>query len=168
VQKRLFFLFFVAGLLAVLIGSNQAVSSDFSKVPKLARTCIPGAGQVAYAELVIAVPKNAETYYLLSAYQESNSYPSDLIVSVNGKQCRRRFYNPAGDYVSFEPYVGQDVARQFALEQIRRDIQAIGGEKKYQQELLRIANQIDWTPEKVWALQQMGFQLPQNIRIISP
>ncbi len=161
-----------APLIAALgLGSFAALAEPNAvDLPQRIQACVP-AEQVARVQAVATAQKSGISYYLMNAYQRNDPVPTDLLVSVNRQaQCSLLLYNPMGDVIPLSRFVPQDVARQLVKVRFNLAIEKAGGKEKFQQQLLNSANQTDsyWAPEEVWAMNQLGIQLPEGIEIVSP
>jgi hypothetical protein len=165
-------LFLVAIPMAVfsslLLKTQSSASPTDTKIPQSLNVCIPSQ-QVAKVELVGAVQKARETFYLLNAYEQNDPYPTDLVISVDERsQCSQLVYNPTGDPIRFSDFMPMDVARSLVSYRLKDEIAQAGGKPAYQKLLNKRATQgiSYWSPEEIFVLQQLGFAIPNNFRII--
>lgn len=163
-----------ASLIAALgFGSFTALADTNSlavNLPQGINSCIP-TQQVVSAQVVATAQKSGSTYYLMNAYQSNDPIPSDLLISVKAPRCTLHLYNPMGDVIPLSRFVPEDVARSLVLQRLKSAVKEIGGKEQFQQRLLAESSQTDlsyWSPEELWALQQLGIRPPENVKVISP
>lgn len=174
-SKKLYLNWLVKGILfgtlgLVFIAAVPSQSGFTSEIPQSITACIPTM-QVAKVEPVTAIQKASTIYYLINAYESEDPQPSELLIAVNRQKCSLLLYNPMNDVIPLSRFVPTDVARQFALDKLQIAITEAGGKEQFQQKLLTESRQIgvtDWTPEDLWALQQLGIRAPHNIKVITP
>lgn len=136
-----------------------------TSVPQSVARCFPKAPPVKSAKLSNVVKSKQTTYYLMSSDQTESG--TDLLISVNNNdnRCKLLLFNPMGDTLPLSRFVPLWVARQFALQQVKQGLAEAGSKQTYQQQIMQI--QI-WTPEELWAVQQLGFKPAANIKVINP
>lgn len=173
-SKDLKFNLLVRGVLFGTLGMIYITASFqpgfASEIPRDIRACIPTM-QIAKIEPVTVVQKAPTIYYLMNAYESGDPQPSELLIALNRKKCSLLLYNPMNDVIPLSRFVPTDVARELALQKLQIAITKAGGKEQFQQKLLAQARQIgvtSWTPEDLWALQQLGIRAPRNIRVITP
>lgn len=137
-----------------MIGKNR------NKVPTALQSCIPL--QVLQAMLISTAQKDGQSYYLFTAYDEKGS---DMLIALNQQgHCSLLLFQYPGDRVSWSQVTPIEVARSLALGDIRGQAEEHGGNAEYQRFLNAMAESgpSDWSPEEIWALKQLGFQVPRN------
>lgn len=174
-SKNLKFNSLVRGVLFLTLGMILVTAVPLqpgftSEIPKSITACIPTT-QIAEVEPVTAVQRDSTIYYLINAYESGDPQPSELLIALNRQKCSLLLYNPMNDVIPLSRFVPTDVARQFAVEKLQIAITKAGGKKQFQQKLLAEGRQIGvthWTPEDLWALQQLDIRAPRNIRLVPP
>jgi hypothetical protein len=150
------------GLTTTLNFFQPAIAS--SKVPSSVAACFPKIPPVKSAKVSFKVQQEAKTYYLMSSDQSQGG--SDLLISVDqNNRCSLLLFNPMGDTLPLSRFVPMSVAQQFALQQVKQGLAEAGSRTAYQQQILQVEV---WTPEELWAVQQLGFKTPKNIKVIAP
>lgn len=145
---------------AVQARSTTMIGKNRNKVPTALQSCIPL--QVPQAMLISAAQKDGQGYYLFTAYDEKGS---DMLIALNQQgHCSLLLFQYPGDRVSWSQVTPIEVARSLALGDIRGQAEEHGGNAEYQRFLNAMAESgsSDWRPEELWALKQLGFQVPRN------
>jgi RNA 3'-terminal phosphate cyclase len=152
--------------LVITIGLTQLVQAQATHLPNTVKNCLPTQTRpsIVRVEHVAQTKLHGRDYYLLTAYPISG-YGIDLVISVANNQCNQEFFNPSGDTGSLTQAVGEKVARQLALGRYQQEIRRLG-RSKVQQQINRaaVSNGIFY-PEDVWALRQLQFSIPRNVRV---
>jgi len=164
-KQWLFSSLFLLGL--VLVGLPALLTPPIlqaSPPPASVAACIPQQ-QVARTEPIGSTQYNGSTYYLLAAYEAGDSVSSDLVISTQGNQCAIDFYNPMGDAIALSSELPQPVARQLTLARYRIQLQQLG-QAEFQRQINEAAQgNPTWFDEEVWALQQLGLEVPGSVQI---
>lgn len=112
------------------------------------------------------------TYYSLGIYPPKVEYSWDAVISSDGSQCRLDATNPLGEDVPPTAFIPLPVARGLTLDILKSRVNEMGGREKYQSFLVQAAkqsnNQLLLMPYEVWALNQLGIQIPASIKIVTP
>lgn len=144
----------------VVAHSITIIGKDKDRVPQALQACIPP--QVPQAILVSTAAKEGTSYYLFTAYDENGS---DMLISLNPQgRCSLLLFRYPGDRIPWSQVAPIAVAQSLALEDIKGQAEELGGKAKYQRFLNAMAESgpSDWRPEEIWALKQLGFQVPRN------
>lgn len=116
--------------------------------------------------------ERARTYYLLTAFPPQSDYGWDAVVSSDRFGCQIVNLNPMGDAVPATAFLPPSVARGLTLNTLKSTIRENGGPQGYQKFLLQLAqesgNQLMLMPYEVWAIKQLGIQIPSSIKIVTP
>ena len=107
--------------------------------------------------------QQAQTYYLLAAYEQGDEAASDLVVSAAGKTCQRLFYNPTGDRTPLAGSMPLVVAQQLTLQRYRKELNEMGRSALQQQALSASESAEQWFAEETWALKQLGIAVPATL-----
>ncbi|PSB49195.1 hypothetical protein C7B80_03075 [Cyanosarcina cf. burmensis CCALA 770] len=100
--------------------------------------------------------QQAQTYYLLAAYEQGDEAATDLVVSTTGKTCQRLFYNPTGDRTPLAGSMPQTVAQQLTLQRYRKQLDRMGKSALQQQAVSASESGVQWFAEETWALKRLG------------
>jgi len=153
--------------LTLVLGIARLTPAQEVQLPAAVRNCTlePTLPVIVRVEQIASTRFQGRDYYLLAVYDSENQ-AFDWVVSIANGQCREELLNTPGDVISLTRLVGQDVARQLALGRYRRDLQR-NGREKIQQRINRAAAAPNglFYPEDVWALRQLGFSIPSNVRV---
>lgn len=147
--------------------SNPMISVAQGSVPAAVQPCLqPGdSNPFVRTSLMGNVPQSGRTYYLFHAYK-SNNNQSDLVISVANGRCQTEFSNPGGDRMPMHGAVPLEVAQQLTLKSFQSAIRRDGKAKVAQRVQQAAAQGFTFYPEEIWALRQLGINLP-NARIDS-
>jgi hypothetical protein len=159
---RVIFVVMVAIVLSTF--SSQAESKE---IPAIVNQCIPQQTRqpITRTELIGSTRLQGKEYYLLAAYSQDES--TDLIISVTGDRCTEEFFNPMGDPIPLASAVPEAAAQQLTLARYQQRIDR-EGKTALQQQVDRSAASTEnptWFAEEVWALQQLGITIPENVQI---
>jgi hypothetical protein len=141
------------------------------EIPNVVKPCIPEHSArflVTSAELVTQTQYEAKDYYLFrllrgdSQPNQPNYYTH--VVQVSNDVCEVVYTNPANEEVPLAQRVPQPVANELALGQMKRAIAALGRDEfaRRIQPILTQDNQQSLFPEARWALEQLGFDVPDE------
>jgi hypothetical protein len=155
-----------AVMLAIALSTfpSQAESEEVSAV---VTQCVPRQTRQAITRtaLIGSTRLQGKEYYLLAAYSQNEA--ADLIISVTSDRCTEEFFNPMGDPIPLASAVPEAVAQQLTLARYQQRIDREGKET-LQQQIDRSAASTEnpaWFAEEVWALQQLGITIPENVQI---
>jgi hypothetical protein len=159
---RVFLVLVVA--IALSTFPSQAESGE---VPAVVTQCIPQQTRqpITRTALIGSTQLQGKEYYLLAAYSQNEAV--DLIISVTGDRCTEEFFNPMGDPIPLASAVPEAVAQQLTLARYQQRIDREGKEA-LQQQIDRSATSTEnpaWFAEEVWALQQLGITIPENVQV---
>jgi hypothetical protein len=134
--------------------------------------CIPQENRQPISQIIpiSETEFQGQTYHLLSVYFSSDPHPSNLIIASTYDSCQEVFYNPMGDAIALSQVVPQEVAQQLTLGRYQREIERIGLDA-FQQQVSQSApsrESVTWAEEEVWALQQLGIEIPSNVQVSPP
>ncbi|MBP0019421.1 MAG: hypothetical protein J7647_17940 [Cyanobacteria bacterium SBLK] len=133
------------------------------------QTCIPDwNGFFARSEIVGSTQYEGKEYVLLHLYQPDTPFPDPLVVSrpVGGGDCTQEFLDISGSDVSLAEVLGErEIGRQLTLALYRGELERLGREGLQQQvnEAAEGENAVEWWDEEVWALRQLGIEIPSNV-----
>ena len=156
----------------LMISLSQATLAEVTV--KDWQACIPDwNGYFERSELVSQTQADAKEYFLLYLYQPGTQSPDPLVISrpVGGGECTQEFLNVTGDDVSLSQALGsREVGRQLTLGIYQKDLERLGrdGLQRHVNEAASGAAPVEWHDEHVWALQQLGIVIPDNVRVVSP
>jgi hypothetical protein len=144
-------------------------AQDFSGLPSNLLPCIPQENRQPINQVVLISQTEfqGQTYYLLSVYLLNDSYPSNLVIATTSDRCQEVFYNPMGDAIALSQVVPLEVAQQLTLGRYQKEIEQMGIEA-FQQQVMQSASgreSVTWAAEEVWALQQLGIEIPSNVQV---
>jgi hypothetical protein len=156
--------------------ASQVRELDASELQRQVSACIPDSPfQIENVDLAGYAAVDDRDYYYLYAYQgeipenpeagDTNfeGYPSNLVISTAGGQCRMDHFNPMNDPIPLAQTVPQEAARELTLDRYQRTIAQIGRDE--------LQERIDswdtgagglWDEEK-WALKQLGMDIPAGL-----
>lgn len=152
------------GAVIYLSSLNVTIAAP-TQAPQSVVPCFPKAPLVQSAKVSNVVKEKQLTYYLMSSDQTESG--ADLLIAVNdsNNSCKLLLFNPMGDRLPLSRFVPMSVAQQFALQQIKQGLSEAGSRQAYQQKIMQVE---EWTPEELWAVQQLGFKPAKNIKVINP
>jgi hypothetical protein len=166
----------LSGLLVVLIsliaivGTNLAQASD--DIPDPVYACLPTSTQES--KLWGTVETSSGDYYLIGISRPGDPespYQEVLVYLPPQNPCRSLL--PEDDPV-LSHYIPLNLARELALQRYTRVLQEQGGREAYQQDLeayLQGAPEgtlSQFPPEYLWALEQLGIELPPQSYEVLP
>ena len=152
------------------VGFNLAQASD--EIPATVQVCLPPATQTVKAWGLVET--ESESYYLIGTSWEDNEetiYQEVLIYVGPDDTCRSLL--PENDPV-LSHYIPLQLARELALQRYTRVLQEQGGREAYQQQLTDYltgapeGTRSEFPPEHIWALEQLGIELPANSYEVLP
>jgi hypothetical protein len=164
---------FISMVLSIGVGLvflvHPALAQDFSSLPSNLLPCIPQANRqpISQVALISQTEFQGQTYHLLSVYFLNDSYPSNLVITTTSDRCQEVFYNPMGDAIALSQVVPPEVAQQLTLGRYQREIERMGVEA-FQQQVIQSTSgreSVTWAAEEVWALQQLGIEVPPNVQV---
>lgn len=138
-------------------------------IPESVYPCL--SSKVKKAILLATARQDKYTYYLMLSFTPSSfgyDHWTRAIVATDKVGCLR--LNPDDeDYprVSMSEYVPEQVAREFALQHWKSEIEKSGGQEKFRQELFDHLQPGEYTyvlfPEDIWALERLGISIPKKL-----
>jgi hypothetical protein len=150
---------------------NKPKPVQGTKVPDSVLTCIPNEG--AKYELLGETKQEATDYYLLSIYAYADEDPTerwDALIQVDRSGCLLLHHLGSG-LKPLSVYMPVEVARKLELQRYQHWITKAGSKEKFQQILIARGSDAGvphyLSQEQVWALQQLGVQVPRSYRILS-
>jgi hypothetical protein len=154
-------------LMVAIALSTFPSQAESEEVPAAVTQCVPQQTRQAITRtaLIGSTRFQDKEYYLLSAYSQNEA--ADLIISVTSDRCTEEFFNPMGDPIPLASAVPEAVAQQLTLARYQQRIDREGKEA-LQQQVDRSAASTEnptWFAEEVWALQQLGITIPENVQI---
>ncbi|MBE9113868.1 hypothetical protein IQ273_31345 [Nodosilinea sp. LEGE 07298] len=156
----------LAGLCLLLVsliaalGFNLARASD--PIPEAVYDCLPPQTQ---ATKLWGLVETASGSYLLIGAGEGETYQEVLIYLDAQAACRSLL--PEDDPV-LSHYIPLNLARELALQRYTQVLQEQGGRDAYQQQLTEYltaapeGTRSQFPEEYLWALEQLGIELPPN------
>jgi hypothetical protein len=160
---------FSALVVGFILVSPRALQAQ---VPESVASCIPDRIRkpVARVDNLANYAFEEETYYLFGLLEEgqpANAPPVLLVIKAMGQDCHEVFFNPAGETVQLAQFMPQTVARRLTLGLYEHQIDKIGIDK-FKADIAKVTASrasITWFDEEVWALRQLGIEIPSNVRI---
>jgi len=156
------------GILILLISLIASVSLNLARasddIPATVQTCLPPSTQ--NAKVWGVVDTETGSYHLIgTTWTEGDEdvYQEVLIYLAPEETCRSLL--PENDPV-ISHYVPLQLARELALQRYTRVLQEQGGREAYQQQLTDYltsapeGTRSEFPPEHIWALEQLGIELP--------
>jgi len=158
--------------LAQAASVNKPKPVQGTKVPDSVLTCIPNEG--AKYELLGETKQEATDYYLFSIYAYADEDPTerwDALIQVDRSGCLLLHHLGSG-LKPLSTYMPVEVARKLELQRYQHWITESGGKEEFQQNLIARGSDVGvphyLSQEQVWALQQLGVQVPRNYKILNP
>jgi hypothetical protein len=141
----------------------QSVQAEIeSTVPDKLYPCLPQ--QVERVEQLGQVQGEQQTFYLLGAFQGDRYW--ELLAQTDEAGCL--LIKAQQDTEPLSAYVLIEIAQQLSLQAYQRRIEEAGGLQTFQQEFSEYMTQqqggeiVYLAPEDVWALQQLGVEIPEG------
>ena len=153
--------------LITLVGFNLARASE--NIPDVAYACLPQPTQTT--KLWGLVENTDGHYYLIGAAWEGDESDNtggyqEVLIYVNSQEnCQSLL--PEDDPV-LSHYISLNVARELALQRYTHVLREQGGKEAYQQQLNEYltstaeGTRSEFPQEYIWALEQLGIELPAN------
>lgn len=154
----------------------QATQFDNS-IPKNLYPCLPK--RVRKLRLFAHTTSNKKSYYLVGVYNLPSSSLNQIdplpeyqetLVALDDIGCLVIVPKEKLGAASLTQYIPEEIARELKLQRFRQAIVEAGGKQKLQELIWEDENHEDaasyFFPEEAWALQQLGIQLPPNIKIV--
>lgn len=146
----------------------QTMSSD---IPSTIKSCIPQRSArfiIQEARLITQVSAEDKTYYLLRLFPENSPEGESIyfthVVLLQAQACQVAYSDPLGDNLPLSHDLPQAIANQLTLLLFKQTQQSIG-ETAFRQRVnqaLASGTLQSMAPEEVWALQQLGFSVPER------
>jgi hypothetical protein len=154
-------------LVVAIALSTFPSQAEGEEVPAVVNQCIPQQTRqpITRTVLIGSTRSQGKEYYLLAAYSQNEA--TDLIISVTGDRCTEEFFNPMGDPIPLASAIPEAVAQRLTLARYQQRIDREGKET-LQQQIDRSAASTEnpaWFAEEVWALQQLGITIPENVQV---
>jgi hypothetical protein len=157
----------------------QATEANIdSSIPKKLYPCLPR--KVEKLKLLGSTVDADNTYYLVGVYQALQSVPineappptyEETLVKLDNLGCLVVVPKEKKVMASLTRYVPESVARSLSLQKHRKKIVDAGGKQKFEQSFNEDREEGGETvylfPEDVWALKQLGINIPSNVRVIT-
>jgi hypothetical protein len=143
-----------------VVGLNLARASD--PIPQAAYDCLPPQTQTTK---LWGLVDTASGSYLLIGAGEDETYQEVLIYLETQAACRSLL--PEDDPV-MSHYIPLNLARELALQRYTQVLQEQGGRDAYQQQLIEYliaapdGTRSQFPEEYLWALEQLGIELPPD------
>ncbi|MEO0984021.1 MAG: hypothetical protein AAFY20_00570 [Cyanobacteria bacterium J06639_14] len=164
------------GILILLISLIASVSLNLVRasddIPATVQTCLPPSTQSAKVWGV--VDTETGNYHLIGTIWtegDEDVYQEVLIYLAPEETCRSLL--PEDDPV-LSHYIPLQLARELALQRYTRVLQEQGGQETYQQQLTDYltgapeGTRSEFPPEHIWALEQLGIELPPESYEVLP
>ncbi len=139
-----------------------------NKIPGL-EACYPNWGGYEISKFISQTKNQKKEYYLIYMYEKNFPHPAPLIISrpLNGGSCTEEWFNHMGSDISFNKALGnRQIARQLVLGMYQKELENYTKEA-YQNLLDEVAKvNSEWREENIWALKQLGFSIPENVRSV--
>ncbi|MDJ0647133.1 MAG: hypothetical protein QNJ60_00365 [Xenococcaceae cyanobacterium MO_188.B19] len=145
-----------------------AQGNSDQKIPGL-EACYPNWGNYEISKFISQTENEQKEYFLIYMYQPNFPYPAPLIISrpLNGGACKEEWFNHMGSDISFYRALGdRQIARQLNLGMYQKELKNTTKEayQNFINEVAQVNSQ--WREERIWALKQLGFSIPENVRSI--
>ncbi|MDX2097465.1 MAG: hypothetical protein SFW36_06775 [Leptolyngbyaceae cyanobacterium bins.59] len=159
----------------ILIGSY---TPTIASAPSLPSTCLPqnlpgirNPASELKLKQVSSTRYQGKEYRLYDVTRPATPMPFPYVVQIQGASCKGIYSNPMGDPDDyFHLAMPLPVARQLTLGRLQAAIQQAGGLPAFRDRLQRSQQQYggvtQMAEEEVWAYQQMGLALPDNVRVV--
>lgn len=159
----------LVGLIS-LVGFNLAQASD--EVPETVQTCLSPATQTV--KVWGRVETDTESYTLIGTTwtEGDEDVYQEVLIYLNAEDTCRSLL-PEDDPV-LSHYIPLQLARELALQRYTRVLQEQGGREAYQQQLTDYltgapeGTRSEFPPEHIWALEQLGIELPPESYEVLP
>jgi hypothetical protein len=164
------------GMLILLISLIASVSLNLARasddIPANVQTCLPPSTQSAKVWGV--VDTKTGSYHLIgtSWTEREEAVYQEVLIYLNPEETCRSLL-PENDPV-LSHYVPLQLARELALQRYTRVLQEQGGQEAYQQQLTDYltsapeGTRSEFPPEHIWALEQLGIELPTDSYEVLP
>lgn len=153
----------ILGFVLLLVPKISLAQPEIElSLPEALRPCLPQS--IERVEQLGQLQQKQETFYLLGAFQDERYW--ELLVQTDETGCL--LIKGQQDTEPLSAYIPLETAQQLALQRYQRRIEEAGGLQAFQQgftehmtsqpggELAYLA------PENVWALQQLGVEIPEG------
>jgi hypothetical protein len=140
----------------------QAQAEVEAAIPEALYPCLPQS--VDRVERLGQVQQEQETSYLLGVFENDRYW--ELLVQTDEAGCL--LIKGPQDTEPLSAYVPIEIAQQLALQRYQRRIEEAGGLPAFQQGFTEYMTQqpggelVYLAPENVWALQQLGVEIPEG------
>jgi hypothetical protein len=155
----------------------QATQLD-NNIPENLYPCLPK--RVRKLRLFAHTTNNNKSYYLVGVYNLPSSSLNEIdplpeyqetLVALDDIGCLVIVPKEKLGAASLTQYIPEEIARELKLQRFRQAIVEAGGKQKLQKLIWEEENHENgasyFFPEEAWALQQLGIQLPPNIKIVN-
>lgn len=157
----------------------QATEANIdSSIPKKLYRCLPR--KVEKLKLLASTVNKDNKYYLVGVHQalqpastNEGSPPTyeETLVKLDNLGCLVVVPKEKKVMVSMTQYVPESVARSLSLQKHRNKIVEAGGKQNFEQSFNDDRDgesEITYLfPEDAWALQQLGINIPPNVRVVT-
>jgi hypothetical protein len=153
------------------IGKEIALSGD---IPVEIAVCVePEVEEIP--KPIAAIEREGEKFFLFAYFaRDVDRLGEDIrgtsIILLSSDGCVLVFPEILSFQVSYTPFVPEEIAREFALAELRETIRIAGGIEKFKQGLEEIPLDGELTrqffPEQAWAFEKLGIPLPRPYKII--
>lgn len=166
----------ILGILILLISLIASVSLNLARasddIPATVQTCLPPSTQSAKVWGV--VDTETGSYHLIgtSWTEREEAVYQEVLIYLNPEDTCRSLL-PEDDPV-LSHYIPLQLARELALQRYTRVLQEQGGRETYQQQLTDYltsapeGTRSEFPPEHLWALEQLGIELPPESYEVLP
>lgn len=131
-------------------------------IPEDLYPCLPRSGD--RVEQLGQVQQEQETFYLLGVFENDRYW--ELLAQTDEAGCL--LIKGQQDTESLSAYIPLELAQQLALQRYQRRIDEAGGLQAFQQGFTEYMTEqpggelVYLAPENVWALQQLGVEIPEG------
>ena len=156
---------------SILLASQILIAQgDFNSTRLIGlEACYPNWDIYETSKLISQAWNEEKEYFLIYLYLPNFPAPDTLVISrpLKGEGCTQEWFNHMGDNVSLYRALNErQIARQLTLGFYENKIKISGREVLQNQidELAKVNS--NWWKESIWALKQLGFFIPSNVRPI--
>jgi hypothetical protein len=151
------------------VNSSELISPSDSKVSLEALVCVDNMDfPITRVDVWGTATFESTEYQYLASYVGKSQYPDDLVIAVNVRgECEVAFHNPGGHSVPLASQLPKPVARQLTLARYRYLLNQ-SGKQQFQRgvnESVAGQEEVIWFDEQVWALQQLGISIPEQVKV---
>lgn len=150
--------------LITLVGFNLAQASD--TIPEATYSCLPQSTQTAKLWGLVETTDEGSYFLIGAAWEGDEDGYQEVLVYLDAQESCRSLL-PEDDPI-LSHYIPLNIARELALQRYTRVIREQGGRDAYQQQLSEYltsapaGTRSELPQEYIWALEQLGIELPPD------